>query len=142
MSRSRENSDLSQAPGRVGVDRAAFIARLHLILQHWPSADRLARATGVSPSAFRKWIRGEAEPSRERLISLAEAAGVSTGWLVSGEGPEPRLREVPGPGHEGPLLTNGRAVDLRSFTLLPRRPEAAAAGPESPIPPRGSEYIA
>src|SRR5579859_7615499 len=92
MSRSRENSGT--------LDRTAFIERLQLILRHWPSADRLARATGVSPSAFRKWLRGEAEPSRERLVSLAQAAGVSSGWLVSGEGPAPRLHEVAGPGRD------------------------------------------
>src|SRR5579872_7624819 len=80
--------------GRNGADRAAFVARLHTVLRHWPSADRLARATGVSPSAFRKWLKGEAEPSRERLVALAEAASVSVGWLARGEGPEPRLQTV------------------------------------------------
>lgn len=134
MSRSRENS------GK--LDRSAFIERLQLILRHWPSADRLARATGVSPSAFRKWLRGEAEPSRERLVSLAQAAGVSSGWLVSGEGPVPRLHEVAGPGREPGGIAPDPALDRRQFVLLPKRPEAAAAGPESPIPPPGSEYIA
>ena len=44
---------------------------------------------GVSPSAFRKWLRGEAEPGRERLIALADATKVSIAWLATGEGPEP-----------------------------------------------------
>jgi phage repressor protein C with HTH and peptisase S24 domain len=113
-----------------------------VILRHWPSADRLAKATGVSPSAFRKWLKGEAEPSRERLVALAEAASVSVGWLARGEGAEPRLQPV------------GRAARARDtphaaaagigpdFVLLPRRPEAAAAGSESPSPPRGAEFIA
>src|SRR3954467_9463420 len=76
------------------ADRAAFVARLHTILRYWPSADRLARAMGVSPSAFRKWLKGEAEPSRERLVALAEATSVSIGWLAKGEGPEPQFRNV------------------------------------------------
>lgn len=113
-----------------------------MILRHWPSADRLARATGVSPSAFRKWLRGEAEPSRERLVSLAHAAGVTAGWLVNGEGPEPRLREVTGPGRDNGGVTQEAGLDSRQFVVLPKRPEAAAAGPESPTPPRGTEYIA
>ena len=75
-----------------GSDRAGFVARLHVILRQWPSADRLARAVGVSPSAFRKWLRGEAEPSRERLVALADAAGVDIGWLAKGEGQEPIFR--------------------------------------------------
>src|SRR5579864_115719 len=132
MSRSRETTRTGQTD-EIGADRAAFVARLHIILRHWPSADRLARATGVSPSAFRKWLKGEAEPSRERLVALAEAASVSVGWLARGEGPEPRLQTVGQPSRShGPSSEAG--LDPREFVLLPRRPEAAAAGPESPSP--------
>jgi phage repressor protein C with HTH and peptisase S24 domain len=120
-------------------ERAAFIVRLQAILRHWPSADRLARATGVSPSAFRKWLRGEAEPSRERLVALAQAAGVTVGWLASGEGPEPRLRATAGPSR---TVSVDAGLDRRDYVLLPRRPEAAAAGPESPPPPRAVEFMA
>src|ERR1700689_5190206 len=72
-----------------GADQAGFVARLQLVVQQWPSADRLAKATGVSPSAFRKWLKGVAEPSRDRLAALAEAAGVNVSWLAQGEGAEP-----------------------------------------------------
>lgn len=72
-----------------GADKSAFVQRLRLILTQWPSADRLARTMGVSPSAFRKWLKGEAEPSRERLIALARATNVRLAWLAEGEGPEP-----------------------------------------------------
>jgi transcriptional regulator with XRE-family HTH domain len=78
-----------------GADKSAFVDRLRTILAHWPSADRLARAMGVSPSAFRKWLKGEAEPSRERLVALARAAGVGVAWLAEGEGPAPAF-ESPG----------------------------------------------
>src|SRR6516225_4271344 len=93
MSRVREAGRASN-PIDDAAGRAAFVSRLHTILRHWPSADRLARAMGVSPSAFRKWLKGEAEPSRERLVALAAAASVSVGWLARGEGPEPRLHNV------------------------------------------------
>src|ERR1700739_4984450 len=83
MSRMREtNRKNSENGGTEGSSRAAFTARLHVILQHWPSADRLARAMGVSPSAFRKWLKGEAEPSRERLVALADGAQVGIGWVA------------------------------------------------------------
>src|ERR1700689_3706811 len=72
-----------------GADQAGFVARLQRIAQQWRSADRLAKATGVSPSAFRKWLKGIAEPSRDRLVALAEAAGVNVSWLAQGEGPAP-----------------------------------------------------
>jgi transcriptional regulator with XRE-family HTH domain len=76
-------------PRAARADQAGFVARLQLVVQQWPSADRLAKATGVSPSAFRKWLNGQAEPRRDRLVALAEAAGVTVSWLAQGEGAEP-----------------------------------------------------
>jgi phage repressor protein C with HTH and peptisase S24 domain len=121
------------------MERGGFIARLQAILRQWPSTDRLARATGVSPSAFRKWLRGEAEPSRERLVALAQAAGVTVGWLVGGEGPEPRLRDA---AQARRALSNGGGLGEREYVLLPRRPEAAAAGAGVATPPADAEFIA
>ena len=96
MSRPRETARKAPEQSERGADRPAFVGRLQTILRHWPSADRLARAVGVSPSAFRKWLRGEAEPSRERLVALADAAGVGVAWLAKGDGPEPRFPERAG----------------------------------------------
>ncbi len=139
MSRRSEAAEISPGAEYLAANAAAFIARLQEIVRHWPSADRLARATGVSPSAFRKWLRGDAEPSRERLVALAKAAGVSVGWLASGEGPPPRLgggipssRSAPGSG----------GIDQRDYLLLPKRPHSAAAGAESPPSAGPAEFIA
>lgn len=125
-------------------DRAAFVTRLQQILRHWPSADRLARAVGVSPSAFRKWLKGEAEPSRERLVALADAAEVGIAWLAKGEGPEPRFRDRTAAATTSAGSRRGEhGIDLRQFVVLPKRPEAAAAGGGTPQPPlQESEYIA
>jgi phage repressor protein C with HTH and peptisase S24 domain len=121
------------SPGDPAGNAGGFIARLQEIVRHWPSADRLARASGVSPSAFRKWLRGNAEPSRERLVALARAAGVSVGWLADGEGPPPKfvgtISETVGPATE-------------EYVLLPKRPRSAAAGSESPPAVGGAEFIA
>jgi phage repressor protein C with HTH and peptisase S24 domain len=141
MSRASEINSTT-APANGGADRAAFVARLHAILRHWPSADRLARAMGVSPSAFRKWLKGEAEPSRERLVALADAASVPVGWLARGEGPEPRFQDVGRQSRERPDPARGSAVDTQHFVLLPKRPEAAAAGSETPAAPPGSQFMA
>ncbi len=107
-----------------GAEQAGFVARLRLVVAQWPSADRLARATGVSPSAFRKWLKGEAEPSRDRLVALAGTAGVSLAWLAQGEGPEPDLvgLDARARGPDGP------GSDRAQFHLLPKVAEAAAAG--------------
>ncbi len=139
MSRRSQSGKTDPTSHPLSGERGAFIARLHAILRHWPSADRLARATGVSPSAFRKWLRGEAEPSRERLVALAQAAGVGVGWLAGGEGQEPRLASTAGPMRPA---SAGAGLDLRDYVLLPRRPEAAAAGSETPPPPTAVEFIA
>src|ERR1700688_665698 len=143
MSRSRETARTTQA-NETGADRAAFVARLHIILRHWPSADRLARATGVSPSAFRKWLKGEAEPSRERLVALAAAAEVSVGWLAMGEGPEPRFQTVVGSASRSRrgAIPVDTGLDRAVFILLPKHAEAAAAGLENAVAPAGVEFIA
>jgi phage repressor protein C with HTH and peptisase S24 domain len=142
MSRSRESATPVSIGEAAGADRSAFIGRLQTILRHWPSADRLARATGVSPSAFRKWLRGEAEPSRERLVALSQAAGVAVGWLVSGEGPEPRLAAASQSPAKGSAAPSYSGLDRRDYVVLPKRPEAAAAGAETPSSPDGAEFIA
>lgn len=125
-----------------GADKTAFVDRLRTILTHWPSVDRLARAVGVSPSAFRKWLRGEAEPSRERLIALARTAGVGVAWLAEGVGPKPVFGPQ-GSGRRGQSIRDvGDDADWSQFVLLPGRPEAAAAGASTPAPPFGSGFMA
>src|ERR1700728_2432972 len=132
MSRSRETAKTTQTTGRIGADRAAFVSRLHTILRHWPSADRLARSMGVSPSAFRKWLKGEAEPSRERLVALARAAGVGVAWLAEGEGPAPAFESANGGRRRSGGSEPASDMEWSQFVLLPHRAEAAAAGSVTP----------
>ncbi|HEY1930981.1 MAG TPA: helix-turn-helix transcriptional regulator [Acetobacteraceae bacterium] len=142
MSRVRDSERKNhQGANTLGAERGAFTTRLRTILSHWPSADRLARAMGVSPSAFRKWLRGEAEPSRERLIALADAAKVSIAWLATGEGPEP-VFDTPEDTAARGRFAPGEGVDASRFILLPKAPEAAAAGAVTPPAPTNREYIA
>lgn len=122
-------------------DRQAFVARLHYVLDHWPSADRLARAAGISPSAFRKWLRGEAEPSRERLIAFADTAGVPIAWLVRGEGVQPSLHRAPSRA-TGDEAGAAESDLLRGYVALPRRPAAAAAGAGKPADEHVVEFLA
>jgi phage repressor protein C with HTH and peptisase S24 domain len=73
---------------------------------------------------------------------LAAAASVSVGWLAHGEGPEPRLQGVGKPSRQRADPTRGAGLDFQRFIVLPKRPEAAAAGAETPAAPPGSEYMA
>jgi phage repressor protein C with HTH and peptisase S24 domain len=140
----RVDKSVESAPGSVrgtGADKSAFVDRLKTILAHWPSADRLARAMGVSPSAFRKWLKGEAEPSRERLVALARAAGVGVAWLAEGEGPTPAFESGGGRRRSGGREATTE-LDWSEFVLLPHRAEAAAAGSVTPPDPSGTGWIA
>jgi phage repressor protein C with HTH and peptisase S24 domain len=137
---SNKPASASEAIRGAGADKAAFVERLRTILGHWPSADRLARAMGVSPSAFRKWLKGEAEPSRERLVALARAAGVGVAWLAEGEGPEPAFEPIRNRRSTGPDAS--AEIDWSQFLLLPHRAEAAAAGSITPPSPSGTEWLA
>jgi phage repressor protein C with HTH and peptisase S24 domain len=143
MARVDKGVDAGPAPVRgTGAEKSAFVDRLKTILAHWPSADRLARAMGVSPSAFRKWLKGEAEPSRERLVALARAAGVGVAWLAEGDGPEPVFESS---GRERRRSSGREAtteLDWDQFVLLPHRAEAAAAGSVTPPDPSGTEWVA
>ena len=125
-------------PPLAGAEQAGFVARLRLVVTQWPSADRLARATGVSPSAFRKWLKGEAEPSRDRLVALAGTAGVSVAWLAQGEGPEPDLVSLDARARGS---SDGPGADKAQFHLLPKVPEAAAAGSGQQSTSGATEFI-
>lgn len=124
-----------------GAGQAEFVARLRRMVRHWPSADRLAKATGVSPSAFRKWLHGEAEPSRDRLVALAEAAGVGVAWLAAGEGAEPEFRSVPGSTRLRADPDLDGHLDPDRFLVLPKKAEAAAAGSGHPVPSAPTEFV-
>ena len=149
MARVNKTTEAPEPASRAnGSEKQAFVERLQTILMHWPSADRLARSMGVSPSAFRKWLKGEAEPSRERLVALARTAGVGVAWLAEGGGPEPLFQSAAG-GRQRPGvrdLANGDdwsdGKHWGDFVLLPRHAEAAAAGSQTPPAPSGSEFMA
>jgi phage repressor protein C with HTH and peptisase S24 domain len=108
-----------------GAERASFVLRLQLVVGSWPSVVRLAKAAGVSPSAFRKWLKGESEPSRDRLVALARVAGISLAWLASGEGPEPVFPAAP-PGAQQVSDRNG--LESGAFLMLPSYAVSASAG--------------
>ena len=47
----------------------------------------MSKASGLSGRIVGKYLAGQSDPSRERLIALAKAANVSVLWLATGEGP-------------------------------------------------------
>lgn len=47
----------------------------------------LSRRTGISATSINNYVLGTSDPSRTRLVAIANATGVSAGWLATGEGP-------------------------------------------------------
>jgi phage repressor protein C with HTH and peptisase S24 domain len=68
-------------------DAGAFAARLGEVVAREKSLSAFARKVGISSTALRKWLDGTSQPSRQRLIAAARAAGVSVEWLATGDGP-------------------------------------------------------
>lgn len=71
-----------------GSDPESFGARLGQAIEKssFRSGNALATAIGCSQQSVNNWIRGVAEPSRDRLVVAAHALGVSLAWLATGEG--------------------------------------------------------
>ncbi|MGB3551259.1 MAG: S24 family peptidase [Candidatus Binatus sp.] len=67
-------------------DQAAFAPRLRLLIQRHGSVLGLAKAAHLKNSSIHLWLGGS-EPSREKLVKLANGAGVSVEWLATGRGP-------------------------------------------------------
>ncbi|HPD57946.1 MAG: helix-turn-helix transcriptional regulator [Smithellaceae bacterium] len=69
------------------MNKLSFEDRIKKIISVAGSADKLAYNAGVSPSLIGKYLSGKTDPTRKKLIALAEAACVNIEWLATGEGP-------------------------------------------------------
>jgi phage repressor protein C with HTH and peptisase S24 domain len=104
-----------------------------------PKSQPAMPASGAGQAAFMARLQAVARhwPSSD---SLAKAAGVSIGWLAKGDGTAPDL-----PPHDsvGQGSVPGKRLESSAFLLLPRQPEAVAAGAGTPAPPALiTEFIA
>jgi transcriptional regulator with XRE-family HTH domain len=67
-----------------------FGARLKEVVALFPSQKEAAAAAGVSPSTWRRWETGEADPGFSALRRLADDTGISLDWL-GGQGSKFRM---------------------------------------------------
>jgi phage repressor protein C with HTH and peptisase S24 domain len=67
-------------------DREEFAARVRTLTTFVGGAKCLSERTGLSRAVIGKYLGGKSEPSRDRLVKLAEAGGISIRWLATGEG--------------------------------------------------------
>ena len=47
----------------------------------------LAKAAGISPGSFKRYLNQETKPSFDHLVRICEVSGVNPTWLLTGEGP-------------------------------------------------------
>jgi len=68
------------------ADNPQFRSRLQFCASRIGSVNLLATKSGISQSTLRSYFEG-VEPPRDYLISIAQAANVSVGWLTAGAEP-------------------------------------------------------
>jgi phage repressor protein C with HTH and peptisase S24 domain len=82
-----------------------------------------------------------AEPGRDRLVALAEAAGVSVSWLAQGDGTEPDAHSLAARAQSSQAPDLAGHPNFSQFLVLPKQPDAAAAGSGRPAVNLPSEFI-
>ncbi len=85
------------------------------------SVRSFARRSRVSEATLRNYLEGERLPSLDRAARLAAAAGVSLGWLVSGEG---QARKG-APGAVGAAAGGFSPEDVEGIVLIVEQHEGA-----------------
>ena len=66
------------------MDGGGFKKRMSIAAKLAGNATELSRKTGISRRAIGTYLAGGSDPTRERLIAIAEASGVSVEWLATG----------------------------------------------------------
>lgn len=61
-------------------------ARLRQCVELVGSGSELARRAGISRGVLERYLTGRNELKAQRLVTIAQAAGVSVEWLASGQG--------------------------------------------------------
>jgi len=101
----------------------AFAARIERLCEMVGGASALAQKSGLSRRVIDKYVAGGSDPSRQRLVSLADAAGVSVQWLATGQGsPSGAPQPISRPDEPTPDFD-------QDFALLPRYEVNLSAGP-------------
>jgi transcriptional regulator with XRE-family HTH domain len=65
----------------------SFPLRLRKVVDLVGSAEKLARAAGISSRVIGKYLNGESLPGLASLVSMARAGEVRVAWLAVGDGP-------------------------------------------------------
>jgi phage repressor protein C with HTH and peptisase S24 domain len=86
VGRKKRSLAKSSAESISSAAQSTFVQRLQILIERRGSVLGLATSADLSNSSIHLWLSGS-EPSREKLVKLADAAGVSIAWLAAGRGP-------------------------------------------------------
>ncbi|HOE18681.1 MAG TPA: hypothetical protein PK344_14845 [Syntrophorhabdaceae bacterium] len=78
-------------------DPQALSLRIRTIIKTVGSAEKFANAAGISCGVLKNYTSCQADPTRKKLIAMANAGGVSVGWLATGKAsqePMPTNRQL------------------------------------------------
>ena len=92
----------------------SFSDRIKIVAERVGGFTELARRTSLSTSVLHKYVSDASDPSRKRLIAIAEAGGVSLEWLATGRG--------------SPDAATPTSVEPAQFAEIPRYDVELSAG--------------
>lgn len=108
-------------------------SRIASLIPEGESQNAFARRCGIGDTTLRKYLAG-AQPSSDRLVAMADAAGVSIEWLASGRGSRKRIGDLAAQG--SPLSDRARlAIAVRAVE------EGLAAVGKKMLPAKKAELI-
>ncbi|WP_082090920.1 helix-turn-helix domain-containing protein [Halomonas sp. HG01] len=116
----RQTSSSDQVNVQAGkVD--AFCDRLKVAIDRAGGPTSMAYKADVSTSVINKWKNGKSEPQVTSLVKMARVAGVSVGWLATGEG-DPEGGEPPAElGRPDADLDALEEIALKVLALIDKR---------------------
>ena len=77
------------------METGEFKLRMSIAARLAGNATELSRKTGISRRAIGSYLAGCSDPTRERLIAIANVSGVSVEWLATGKGGLPCALKEP-----------------------------------------------
>lgn len=115
-----------------------FAERLRRAISHAGSIQKLGESAGVAPRTISGYLVGKGDPSRQRLVALADAAGVSVEWLATGRGDASAGRVQPFTSPSGV----SQSADASDFAVVPHIDLNDFSGDQENEDPRESASIA
>lgn len=104
----------------------SFGERMKEVIRLVGSAEKLAKLTGLSARGIGQYAAGTSDPTRSKMVTIADSAGVNVLWLATGQGPKMKGAE-----EKGQILKNVSIPEddgSDDYVRVPRYDVTASAG--------------